>query len=70
MSERMQISRHWRMKANRYRLEGFHYEDGSVSLQNVKPRHGHEEFYDLAEPFQPKIVYLAPAAPPQNSAAD
>lgn len=30
----MQISRHWRLNAQRYRLEGVRYEDGSVSLQN------------------------------------
>ncbi len=29
----MQISRHWRLNATRYRLEGIRYEDGSVSLQ-------------------------------------
>jgi hypothetical protein len=29
----MQISRHWRMNANRYRLEGVRYENGAVSLQ-------------------------------------
>ncbi|MBC8099710.1 MAG: hypothetical protein H7Y11_09735 [Armatimonadetes bacterium] len=29
----MQISRHWRLNAKRYRLEGIRYEDGAVSLQ-------------------------------------
>lgn len=29
----MQISRHWRMNAQRYRLEGVTHKDGSVSLQ-------------------------------------
>jgi hypothetical protein len=29
----MQISRHWRVNAKRYRLEGIRLEDGSVSLQ-------------------------------------
>lgn len=29
----MQISRHWRLNSQRYRLEGVRYEDGSVSLQ-------------------------------------
>ena len=28
----MQISRHWRMKAQRYRLEGVRYKNGRVSL--------------------------------------
>jgi len=30
----MQISRHWRMNSQRYRLEGVRYENGQVSLQN------------------------------------
>ena len=29
----MQISRHWRMNAQRYRLEGVRYGDDTVSLQ-------------------------------------
>ena len=29
----MQISRHWRMNSQRYRLQGVRYEDGNVSLQ-------------------------------------
>jgi len=29
----MQISRHWRMNAKRYRLQGVRYADGEVSLQ-------------------------------------
>ena len=29
----MQISRHWRMNAQRYRLEGYRNSDGTVSLQ-------------------------------------
>jgi hypothetical protein len=32
----MQISRHWRMNANRYRLEGFALPTGQKALQ---PRH-------------------------------
>jgi hypothetical protein len=30
----MQISRHWRLNAQRYRLEGVRLEDGSISLQS------------------------------------
>ncbi|MCU0498468.1 MAG: hypothetical protein MUF87_14045 [Anaerolineae bacterium] len=30
----MQISRHWRLNAQRYRLEGTRYPNGSVNLQN------------------------------------
>ena len=29
----MQISRHWRMKSQRYRLQGVRYDDGHVSFQ-------------------------------------
>lgn len=29
----MQISRHWRMNAQRYRLQAVRYENGEVSLQ-------------------------------------
>lgn len=29
----MQISRHWRMNSQRYRLEGVRYGNGEVSLQ-------------------------------------
>lgn len=30
----MQISRHWRLNSQRYRLEGIRYQNGDVSLQN------------------------------------
>lgn len=30
----MQISRHWRLNSQRYRLEGVRYQNGDVSLQN------------------------------------
>lgn len=29
----MQISRHWRLNSQRYRLQGFRYQNGQVSLQ-------------------------------------
>lgn len=29
----MQISRHWRMNAQRYRLQGYRHQNGAVSLQ-------------------------------------
>ena len=29
----MQISRNWRLNAQRYRLQGFRYRDGQLSLQ-------------------------------------
>ena len=30
----MQISRHWRLNSQRYRLQGVRYHDGKVSLQS------------------------------------
>ena len=32
----MQISRHWRLNAQRYRLEGYRSSDGGLSLQ-IRP---------------------------------
>ncbi|CAN5318983.1 hypothetical protein BH10PAT1_BH10PAT1_4090 [soil metagenome] len=34
MTSERQISRHWRLNSLRYRLVGFKYPDGEVSLQN------------------------------------
>lgn len=34
----MQISRHWRLNSQRYRLEGFRHRTGEVSLQ-ARPIH-------------------------------
>jgi hypothetical protein len=41
----MQISRHWRLNAQRYRLEGYRNEKGSVSLKprpQINLEHAHE----------------------------
>jgi len=38
----MQISRHWRIKSQRYRLEGLRYENGEISLQ-TRPAPAHDE---------------------------
>lgn len=56
----MQISRHWRMNAQRYRLEGVRYENGEVSLQ-VRPQEPNSEV-DVAEELperQPELVGFA-----------
>lgn len=49
----MQISRHWRLNAQRYRLEGVQLEDGSVSLQDryvpMNPTEEVEESVTLTE---------------------
>lgn len=43
----MQISRHWRLNAQRYRLEGFRNPNGELSLQ---PR------WDLVNPEGSRII--------------
>jgi len=55
----MQISRHWRLNAQRYRLEGFRNPNGQVSLQprpviqvNGHPSTGFSE----AEKARPKVA--------------
>lgn len=37
----MQISRHWRIKPQRYRLEGMRFENGEITLQ-TRPVPMHE----------------------------
>ena len=39
----MQISRHWRMNPQRYRLEGVRYSNGVVSLQARPARVAEED---------------------------
>ena len=41
----MQISRHWRMNPQRYRLQGVRYANGEVSLQ-ARPQPVHETAND------------------------
>jgi hypothetical protein len=43
----MQISRHWRLNSQRYRLQGVRYENGEVSLQ-ARPNPLNRDF-DAAE---------------------
>jgi hypothetical protein len=40
----MQISRHWRLNAQRYRLQGIRYENGEVSLQ-IRPTPPHAQVH-------------------------
>ena len=47
----MQISRHWRMNPQRYRLQGVRYANGEVSLQ-ARPQPVHEEGRDQANTQQ------------------
>lgn len=46
----MQISRHWRLNSQRYRLQGVRYENGEVSLQN-RPT-----FLTVQQPAETKAV--------------
>lgn len=50
----MQISRHWRLNSQRYRLEGFRNSNGEVSLQarpmlNTEPAHADEPVMENKE---------------------
>ncbi len=47
----MQISRHWRLNAHRYRLEGFRNQHGEVSLQ-ARPLSIEAEETTLKNPAQ------------------
>ena len=49
----MQISRHWRLNALRYRLEGVQYNDGSVSLQKRPQTDFHSELD--SQPEKPAV---------------
>lgn len=46
----MQISRHWRLNVQRYRLQGVRYRNGSVSIQD-RPNPLSEEASTLAKPI-------------------
>lgn len=51
----MQISRHWRLNSQRYRLQGVRYENGAVSLQARPIPMSTEE----ARVIQPKVEKVA-----------
>lgn len=53
----MQISRHWRMNAQRYRLEGLRFEDGEVRFQ---PRLELIEDVETSQPDTEQVVYKQP----------
>jgi hypothetical protein len=55
----MQISRHWRLNSQRYRLQGVRYDNGSVSLQNRPQPVGERE---ESRPEQPAVVIVAQKA--------
>jgi hypothetical protein len=59
----MQISRHWRMNPQRYRLQGVRYANGEVSLQ-ARPQPVQEETRDQIQAPQanPEKVSLKVAS--------
>ena len=50
----MQISRHWRLNSQRYRLEGVRYENGEVRLQ-ARPVPCIEQPAAQAKPMQVRV---------------
>jgi hypothetical protein len=53
----MQISRHWRLNSQRYRLQGVRYENGAVSLQSrPTPLNTQEERAEIHQPQQEKVA--------------
>lgn len=57
--ENMQISRHWRMNANRYRLEGFTLPSGEKALQ---PRQAAKSEADKPAASEPRKTQEQSAA--------
>ncbi|MBN8593662.1 MAG: hypothetical protein J0M33_18040 [Anaerolineae bacterium] len=51
----MQISRHWRLNSQRYRLQGVRYDNGTVSLQN-RPQPIAEREEERQEPAEVVVV--------------
>ncbi|HUN06936.1 MAG TPA: hypothetical protein PLQ56_10055 [Aggregatilineales bacterium] len=51
----MQISRHWRLNSQRYRLQGVRYDNGTVSLQN-RPQPIAEREEERQEPSEVVVV--------------
>lgn len=56
----MQISRHWRLNSQRYRLQGVRYDNGTVSLQN-RPQPITEREEDRQE--QAELVVVSQKVP-------
>lgn len=58
----MQITRHWRMQKQRYRLQGIRYQNGQVSLQpkRVSPIEGPKNLNKKRE--EPHVYQDGPIA--------
>ncbi|MBN8617276.1 MAG: hypothetical protein J0L63_00130 [Anaerolineae bacterium] len=54
----MQISRHWRLNSQRYRLQGIRYETGEVSLQ-TRPTPPNAQEQTLRKEVAEKIILKA-----------
>ncbi|MBZ0287952.1 MAG: hypothetical protein K8I30_10085 [Anaerolineae bacterium] len=59
----MQISRHWRLNSQRYRLEGFRQANGDVSLQ-ARPVSQMTSDEDIEMPETPVMVVKSAKAVP------
>ena len=57
----MQISRHWRLNSQRYRLQGVRYENGEVSLQARPTPRNQKEHAPEEMPAQTNIENRAVA---------
>lgn len=58
----MQISRHWRLNSQRYRLQGVRYENGTVSLQSrPTPINGQEKQRVEGDATHPEKITLKTA---------
>ncbi len=55
----MQISRHWRLNAQRYRLQGFRNENGELSLQ-ARPTLRHRDVTDHHTPMEIEVENKQP----------
>lgn len=56
----MQISRHWRLNSQRYRLQGVRYETGEMSLQNrPTPTNNKEEIVKAESQAEKKLLKAA-----------
>lgn len=52
----MQISRHWRMNSQRYRLQGVRYQNGEVSLQARTTPPSNEAARTEQRPQEPAVA--------------
>jgi hypothetical protein len=56
----MQISRHWRLNSQRYRLQGVRYQNGEVSLQARPAPRNHKENHKTEQITNESPIAVAP----------